>query len=182
MKKIQVAFLLLFISNLSFSQTDFKFYKTVDDYANNKFVPGYEIVENSFLYIIFAGESLLVKNDNGQEERVGISKFCADFYSPEKGQLWRRYKNKSYIVLAYGEFCFYVTPGFSSAPEHYSETISGPVKKFKGKVLTKRLKEKGLLEAYEKDKPKREFKDNVNEYFNKSLARNIKYVNLLNQA
>ncbi|CAD0003137.1 hypothetical protein [Flavobacterium salmonis] len=181
MKKIQFVFLLVFISNLSFSQTNFRFYKTIEDYSNDKFIPGYKIVQNSFLYVIFAGESLLIKTDNGTE-RVGISHFCADFYSPEEDQLWRRYKNKSYIILAHGEFCFYVTPGFSSSPEYYSETISGPVKKFKSKALTKRLKEKGLLEAYEKDKPKREFKDSVNDYFNKLLARNIKYVNLLNQA
>ncbi|MEM0576888.1 hypothetical protein [Flavobacterium polysaccharolyticum] len=48
MKKIQIALVLLFISTPSFSQTDFKFYKSVDDYTNDKFVPGYEIVENSF--------------------------------------------------------------------------------------------------------------------------------------
>lgn len=182
MKKIQSVLLLLFISSFSFSQTSFKFYKTIDDYVDNKFVPGYEIVPNSFLYVIFAGESFLLKTDGGKEERVGISKFSTDFFSPEKDQLWRRYKNKSYIILAHGEFCYYVTPGFSNSPEYYSETISGSVKKFKESALTKRLKEKGLLEAYKKDKPKREFKDSVNDYFNKLVARNIKYANLLNQA
>jgi hypothetical protein len=181
MKKIQIALVLLFISNLSFSQTDFKFYKTVEDYANNKFVPGYEIVENSYHYLIFAGESLKVKTNGGSEERVSIADFCADFYSPNENQLWRRFKNKSYIILVHGAFCFYVTPGFSANPEYYSETISGPVKKFKSSVLTKRLKEKGLLEAYKNEKPKREFKDTVNDYFNKLLKRNVKYANLLNQ-
>jgi flavodoxin len=182
MKKIQIALVLLFISNLSFSQTDFKFYKSVDDYTNNNFVPNYEIIANSFQYIIFAGESLKVKTNGSSEERVSIADFCADFYSPNANQLWRRFKNKSYIILEYGEFCFYVTPGWSADPEYYSETISGPVKKFKSSVLTKKLKEKGLLEAYKNDKPKREFKDNVNDYFNKLLNRNVKYVKLLNEA
>ncbi|MEM0576887.1 hypothetical protein WFZ86_10290 [Flavobacterium sp. N6] len=47
--------------------------------------------------------------------------------------------------------------------------------------MTKKLKEKGLLEAYKNDKPKREFKDSVNDYFNKLLNRNVKYVKLLNE-
>lgn len=182
MKKIQFAFLLLFISNLSFSQTDFKFYKSVEDYRDNKFIPGYDIVENSWGYVIFLGESLMIKTKNRGIEKVAISDFCADFYSAKKEQLWRRYKHKSYIILASGEFCYYVTPGLSSFPEYYSETISGPVKKFKNRILEKRLKEKGLLEAYKKDKPEGGYGGGVNEYFNKLVARNIKYTNLLNKA
>jgi hypothetical protein len=182
MNKIQIALVLLFISNLSFSQTDFKFYKSVDDYKNDKFVPAYEIVENSFQKVIFAGESLKVKINGGSEERVSIRDFCADFYSPNANQLWRRFKNKSYIILVEGEFCYYVIPGFSDYPEFYSETISGPVKTFKSGVLTKKLKEKGLLEAYNNDKPKREFKDSVDDYLNKLVNRNVKYVNLLNES
>ena len=46
------------------------------------------------------------------------------------------------------------------------------------------LIQKELMEiymAYKKDKPKREFKDNVNDYFNKTVYWQVKYFNLLNE-
>ena len=179
--KEKIIFLLfLSLTNcLLFGQTDFKFYKSVEDYANDKFVPGYDIVERSWGDSDFSSESLKIKI-NGKEKKIIISDFPADFYSASEGSLWRRFNKESYIILAYGPYCYYAAPGFSKDPEYYSETISGPVEKFKQGWFEKRLKEKGLLEAYKKDRPKREFKDGVNQYFNKLVQRNIKYFKLLN--
>ncbi|MCL9810072.1 hypothetical protein [Flavobacterium luminosum] len=171
----------LFISHFTFSQTDFKFYKSIEDYANNKFIPNYDIIEYSWRNSDFTEETLRVKINNSGEKKIKITEFPGEFYSAEKGQLWRQYKKESYIILAYGTYCYYVTPGFSSKPEYYSETISGPIKRFSIGLLEKKLKEKGLFQQFKKDKPKREFKDNVNDYFNKEVKRNIKYFNLLNE-
>ena len=169
------------MSHLAFSQTDFRFYKSIDDYVNNKFIPDYEIVPHTWRDSDFSDEAFKVKNDSGEEIKMKITEFPGEFYSASAGKLWRKYKKKSYIILVYGTYCYYVVPGFSNKPEYYSETISGPVKKFSLGVLKKKLKEKGLLRQFKKDKPRREFKDNVNEYFNKEVKRNIKYFELLNE-
>lgn len=94
--------------------------------------------------------------------------------------LYRRYKNESYKIIVGGEFCYYSVNFPSQDPERYSETISGPIKKFNDGVLKDKLKDHNLLEAYKRDKPRREFKDNVQDYFDKEVARTIKYVRLLN--
>lgn len=102
------------------------------------------------------------------------SKFDSQFY------LMKTYKSRSYIVLSYGKLCYYAMYA-SQGKRYYSETIDGKRKKFSAKVLEKYLEQYNLLASYEKDKPKREFKDNVNEYYNKVINWQIKYFDLLNE-
>ena len=180
MKK-KITLLLLFISSFTFSQTNFKFYKSIEDYKSDNFIPGFDIVPYSWRDSDLSEEALDVKINNGPNEKLKASDYPGDIYIPKEGQVWRRFKKKSYIILVYGEFCYYVSAMSSIKPEYYSETISGPVKKFKSSILEKKLKERGLLKSFKKDKPKREFSDNVDEYFTKEVKRNVKYIKLLNE-
>ena len=64
---------------------------------------------------------------------------------------------------------------------YFAEEWDGELKKFKEKRLEEYLEKYNLLEEYKNDKPKREMKDDVNGYFNKTVQWRIKYFNLLNK-
>jgi len=178
MKTKLLSFLLL-LSCAAFSQTNLKFYKTIEDYAKDNSIPGYDIVPNSNWENSWTGEKMYVLV-SGKEEKMKPVEFPGDFYTDNKGHLWRRYKNETFVLLVFGDYCYYMsTLGFDPV-RHYSETISGPIKKFNEGVFEKKLKEKSLFEAYKKDKPKREFRDSPSSYFTKIVERDIKYAKLLN--
>lgn len=177
--KTKYCLLLLIISQVGYTQTDYKFYKSLDDYYDNKFIPGYDILD-SWRDSDFHPERLDLIINNEDKKKVNISDFPSDFYSASEGQLWRRYKNKSYIILAHGEYCYYITPGPTSK-QFYSETISGPVKKIQSEILEKRLKEKGLWEEFEKAEPKRDKREHFDDYYTRFVLRNIEFINRLNK-
>jgi len=65
--------------------------------------------------------------------------------------------------------------------EYYSMTIRGDIEKLKEGDFKKMLETKNLKQNFEKDKPKREFKDTVDGYLCKLTRRTVKYVRLYNQ-
>ncbi|MBP9792422.1 MAG: hypothetical protein KBC56_00310 [Flavobacterium sp.] len=155
-----------------------KFYNSFHDFSDDKFVKSYDVTQWSDSD--FSSEYIKYITEEGQEEKLKTADFPTDFYMYGENTLYRRYKNESYKIIVGGEFCYYSVNFPSQDPERYSETISGPIKKFNDGVLKDKLKDHNLLEAYKRDKPRREFKDNVQDYFDKEVARTIKYVRLLN--
>ena len=49
------------------------------------------------------------------------------------------------------------------------------------KLFDAHLEKENLLDAYNKDKPKREFKDDVSDFYNKEVGRYLKYIDILNK-
>jgi hypothetical protein len=157
----------------------FKFYNTYEDIAKDKFITSYDVV--SWSDSDFSYENIKFINAEGKEEKLKVTNYPSDFMKLGDDKLYRRYKNETYSILIAGAFSYYGA-GYDLNPERYSETINGPIKKLTSGILEDKLKEYGLLEAYRKDKPKREIRDGVQSYFEKEVARNIKYINLLNKA
>ena len=87
---------------------------------------------------------------------------------------------RAYKMLALGKFSFYALY-FDNKFLYFSDGVSGSLEKFKEKDLEERLEKKGLLEAFKKDKPKRELADDVNGYFNKEIDWYLKYIEILNK-
>lgn len=88
--------------------------------------------------------------------------------------------NKPYIVLVAGKMCYY-SLYLEQQDRYYAEGWNGKLMKFKENDFEEYLAKYNLLEDYKADKPKREFKDDVNGYFNKIVSWQIKYFNLLNE-
>jgi len=167
-----------FDPNRKHKTVELKFYNAFDDFSEDKFVKSYDVAQWSDSD--FSNEHIKYITAEGQEEKLKTADFPTDFYMYGENTFYRRYKNESYRIVVSGEFCYYSVNFPSQEPERYSETISGPIKKFNDGVLKDKLKDHNLLEAYKRDKPRREFKDNVQDYFDKEVARTIKYVRLLN--
>ena len=94
--------------------------------------------------------------------------------------LIRTIDKKPYIVLAIGKLNYY-SLYTEQEQRYYSEGWNGELRKFKESDFEDYLKKYDLLVDYKKDKPKREFKDDVNGYFNKTVDWQIKYFKLLNE-
>jgi hypothetical protein len=157
-----------------------RFYKSIEDFQNNKPIEGYKIKNGSL-----DNKSISVVDDMGNIKKLKeesypstLMSYRTDQYSAF--QLLKLFDGKSYAVLASGKLCFYALYSDNNFL-FYSEGINGELKKYKEKFLEEYLEKYNLLDDYKKDKPKREFKDNVNDYFNKEIRRIIKYINLISQ-
>jgi hypothetical protein len=176
-RKAVLSVLGVFTTLLVVGQANNKFYASIEDYKNNKPISGYDIQESSWLEVL-GKESIKVTTASGTE-KMSMSKLPSELYT-YRDMLIRAYKGKSYIVLVEGPLCYYASYS-TNAIQFYSETIAGDLKDFSEKVFKKILDQHGMKTAYEKDKPKREMKDSVDDYFNKTVNRNIKYFKLLNE-
>lgn len=197
--------LVSFATLLTFGQENNKFYASIDDYNNNKPISGYDIVSS-----ISGSENFKVKTNGGEAEKMKVSKFPSDFFTYD-GVLLRRFDGNSYYVLVNGSLCYYLMKNeadvfkakvkgevryivnrventdaqgnyISKTPsDYYSEKLTGEISKLKEKVLEKYLTQYALLDSYEKEKPKREAKDNVNGYHSKEVAHKVKFINTINE-
>ena len=187
----------------AFSQGNNRFYASIEDYQNNKFIEGYEID-----YSYSGSENFKVKINGGEPEKMKISKFPSDFYVYD-GVLLRRFDNHSYFVLVNGFLCYYVMKedadvskvkgnfeyriqgiemfdqqgrrSYKDYKVYYSEKITGEIKKLKGEIFEKYLTQYSLFDSYEKEKPKREFKDNKQDYNLKEVIHDVKIIKAINE-
>jgi hypothetical protein len=161
------------------------FYKTLQDYKDNKHIRGIEIQFGSYEWLMIVGTKFKIKDTAGYIRKVNAKDLPSDLFTYSNNEdddpfLLRVMDKDPYIVLAAGELNFYSL--FQAQNElYFSEGWSGELKKFKEKVFKEYLEKFGLLESYKKDKPKRQFRDSGNSYFNKIVIWQTHYFNLLNE-
>ena len=161
-----------------------RFYKTLDDYVNNKPMPSVRIKNGSFSWTAFGGADFKLIDDAGNLTKEDSKDLPSEIFTYKRDNfsdpyILRIMDKKPYIVLAAGKLNYY-SMYQEQQKCYYSEGWDGIVKKFKQSDLEEYLEKYNLLEDFKKDKPKREFKDDVNGYFNKTINWQIKYFNLLN--
>ena len=174
-------------SDVGESQTSHgRFYRTFDDYVNDKPIKGVRIKNGSFGWKVFGGgaEYKLI-DDAGNLKKENSKDLPSDIFTYKKDNasepyLMRIIDKSPYIVLVAGKLNYY-SLYLEQQQRFYSEGWNGELQKFKEGDLKEYLEKYDLLEDYKKDKPKREFKDDVNGYFNKTVNWQIKYFNLLNE-
>lgn len=185
------------------------FYKSIEDYYNDKPVEGKRVKPRSYTVDI-AGVKI-ESWANGKAEKIKVSELEGQYLTNEQGFL-NRVEGKNFYVLAIdGPFCYYIKVGdhdgvageptyeqvkngkteanFSfglgqdnSIDEYYSLTNKGELKDWSNKDFEKLLEENGLMEQYKKEgKPKREMRDTVDAYKSKVMNKKIKYIRLLNE-
>lgn len=163
-----------------------RFYKSLEDYANNKPTDDFKIKAGSWGYTAIVGESCKLINKDGEIETQNLKDFPYTFFTYKKDMyndridLLKVIDGRAYKMLALGKFSFYALY-FDNKFLYFSDGVSGSLEKFKEKDLEERLEKKGLLEAFKKDKPKRELADDVNGYFNKEIDWYLKYIEILNK-
>jgi hypothetical protein len=172
-----LTFAAIITSILSYGQSGGKFYSTFENFKNDQPMAGYEIEEGSWSMTL-GSESVKLKTADGTE-RKNVSKLPAELFT-YGDNLMRGYDGKVWLVLVAGKMSYYAKK-VANEDQGYSEGITGEIIKFKDSAFEKILEQYGLLEAYENDKPKREKKDSVNDYFNKRVSRKIKYFKLINE-
>jgi len=161
-----------------------RFYKTFDDYVNAEPMPGVR-VKNGSISAGVAGTSFALVDDEGNTKREGPGDFPSDLFtyrasnysSPEVIRIMNK---KPYLVLVAGPLCHYASYT-EQQKRYYAEGWKGELEGFSENKFEKYLEKFGLLADYEKDKPKREFKDDVNDYYNKEVAWQVKYFVLINE-
>ncbi len=180
-----------FSADLDFGESDFKnikqlgssenaaqssgdhFYKTLQDYIDDKPIKGVRIKT-------FRGSlKFELIDDAGNVSKADSKKLPSQIFV-YNSYLMRIIDNTPYIVLAAGAYNHYADYNLQSS-RFYSEGWNGELEKFKEGKFEDILEQYGLLESYKKDKPKREFKDDVNGYFNKVVAWQNNYFVKLNQ-
>lgn len=162
-----------------------RFYKTLQDYIDNNPIPGVRIKNGSFSWSIVTGIDFKLINDAGNVKKEDVKNLPSNFFTYKSGSnsgvyLIRLMDDKPYIVLVAGDLSYYALYK-NQQQRYYSEGWNGELKKFSERALEAHLKKRNLFDAYKKDKPKREARDDVNDYFNKVVHWQIKYFNLLNQ-
>lgn len=162
-----------------------RFYKTLDDYINDKPMQGVRIKNGSFAWTAFGGADFKLIDDAGNLKKEDSKDLPSEIFTYKSDNfsspyIMRIMDKKPYIVLVAGKLNYY-SLYLEQQARFYSEGWDGKLQKFKEKDLEEYLEKYKLLEDYKKDKPKREFKDDVNRYFNKTINWQIKYFNLLNK-
>jgi len=162
-----------------------RFYKNLDDYVNDKPIQGVRIKNGSFSWTTFGGADFKLIDDAGNIKKEDSKDLPSDIFTYKSDNFSDPYiirimDKKPYIVLVAGKLNYY-SLYLEQQNRYYSEGWDGKLNKFKENDLEEYLEKYNLLEDYKKDKPKREFKDNVNSYFNKTINWQIKYFNLLNK-
>lgn len=169
-----------------------RFYKTVQDYIDKKPTEDFKIKSGSYTYGTLGGETLKLidKNGNVEKEKISNLKITLFTYHGEYDNnfdLYRAFEGSAYKIIATGNICMYTHReatgnGGEKDALYYSEGgINGEIKKFKEKILEDWLEKANLLDNYNKEKPKREFKDDVSGYYNKEVSRYLKYIDMLNK-
>jgi hypothetical protein len=166
----------VFICIASFGQTNNRFFASYEDYKNDKFIGGYEIVDYSWV-ANFAGKESLKIITGGKTDRKKLAELPSELYTYDN-KLNRTFGGDCHIVLHTGTICLYAWIG-DNRGEYYSEGITGELKTFTQKYLDKLLSDHGLLESYKEDKLKRERRDTPSSYFRKTVEKDIKYLKLM---
>jgi hypothetical protein len=160
------------------------FYNSLQDYIDNKPVKGTRIKNGSFKWSVIGGTDYKLIDDNGNIKKEDAKNLPAELFTYKSDDfstpmLMRLIDNKPYIVLVAGKMCYY-SLYLEQQDRFYAEGWDGKLMKFKEKDFEDYLAKYNLLADYKKDKPKREMKDDVNGYFNKTISWQIKYFELLN--
>jgi hypothetical protein len=161
------------------------FYKSLEDYINNKPVVGTRMKNGSFSWTMIGGTDYKLIDDDGNIKKEDAKNLPAELFTYKRDNfstpmLMRLIDNKPYIVLVAGKMCYY-SLYLEQQERYFAEGWDGKLMKFKENDFEDYLAKYNLLEDYKKDKPKREMKDDVNGYFNKIVNWQIKYFNLLNE-
>lgn len=156
-----------------------RFYKSLQDYIDEKPMKGLRIKDGSYNWSKFTGTGFKLIDDDGKIIRESVKDFPSELFT-YNGHLMRLIDNAPYIVLVAGKMNYY-SEYLEQNRRFYAEGWNGKLKKFKEKDFENYLKKYDLLEAYKKDKPKREMSDDVNGYFNKIVGWQIDYFNKLNK-
>lgn len=161
------------------------FYKSLQDYIDDKPVKGTRMKNGSFSWTMIGGTDYKLIDDDGNVKKQDAKDLPAELFTYKRDDysapmLMRLIDNKPYIVLVAGKMCYY-SLYLEQQDRYYAEGWNGKLMKFKENDFEEYLAKYNLLEDYKADKPKREFKDDVNGYFNKIVSWQIKYFNLLNE-
>ncbi|MBL7882881.1 MAG: hypothetical protein JNL69_02350 [Bacteroidia bacterium] len=159
-------------------------YASLQDYIDNKPIKGVRVKNGSFSWSMLKGTDYKLIDDDGNIKKEDAKNFPAELFTYKRDNfsepmLMRLIDGKPYIILSAGKLNYYSLYE-DQVQRFYAEGWNGKLKKFKESEFEKYLAKYSLLENYKKDKPKREFKDDVNGYFNKIVFWQIKYFNLLN--
>lgn len=203
MKKVvflpMIFLLLLLVTDVTKAADPNRFYNSPEDYKNNKPLEGVKIIEGSWR-MVMGSESLEIEKD-GKKERVKTKDLPSKWYTEDNGMLMRIDDGNVYFVVIEGPLCYYIRrvesrvsydgPGkfyFSrlsredhAARDYYSEGITGEIKKLKDSDLEGYLEKYNFTEEYKADKPKREKKDDVDDFITKGKNRIAKYILLVNE-
>ncbi len=160
------------------------FYKTLQDYLDDKPIKGTRIKNGSFNWTVVTGTDYKLIDDEGNIKKEDAKNLPSELFTYKSDNysspfLVRIIDKKPYIVLAAGKLCYYSLYQ-EQQDRFFAEGWDGELMKFKEKDFEEYLAKYNLLEDYKKDKPKRERDDSVNGYFNKTVNWQIKYFNLLN--
>lgn len=158
-------------------------YTSLQDLVDNKPIPGIRTKAGSMEIGVL--NALKVIDDDGNIKRVKMKDLPGAVFTYTPGtasEPWvmRTVGNTVYIVLAVGEISHYVMYGDQSK-RFWANGWNGELERFKEKDLEELLKKHGLFDDYLKEKPKREFKDTVNDYYNKEVFWQNKYIIKLNE-
>lgn len=163
-----------------------RFFRSLQDYIDDESIPGVRIKNGSFQWTLVTGIDFKLIDDAGNVNSEDVQSLPSDLFTYKSfsgssdAYLIRLIDNKPYIVLVVGNLCFYALYQNQEA-RYYSEGWNGELKKFNERDFEARLEKRNLLKDYENDRPKREWQDDVNGYFNKIVHWQIKYFNLLNE-
>ncbi len=159
------------------TSTGYRFYHSIEDYLNGKFIDGYLITGRP----LGGSFSLKLKcvDPSGNEVEKKIADLPAKIFT-FGGALYRVVDKTVYMVLAQGKYNYYADYLYNNI-QYYSEDWDGAMKKFNHGWFEKLLAEHGLLESYKNDKPKMQRGTDPNERFNEIVGWNITYFNLLNE-
>lgn len=161
------------------------FYESLDDYIKDNPIPGVRIQNGSFTSSFVGVMNFRLLDDAGNVKKEKVKDLPADLFTYKRNDnaspfAIRVIDKEPYILLSAGRYNFYSL--YSDQGKLYmAEGWGGKLKKFSRKDLEKALDQYKLLNDFKNEKPKREFRDNVNEYFNKEIDWYVKYFNLLNQ-
>jgi hypothetical protein len=172
-------------ANSSDNTSHGNFYKTLQDFANNKTIPGVRIKNGSYSWTVIGGSDFKLIDDAGNLKKEDTKDFPSDIFTYKRSNddspyLIRIMDKSPYIVLVVGKLSFY-SLYLTQNELYFAEDWDGELKKFKENRFEEYLEKYNLIDEYKKDKPKREYKDDVNSYFNKTVAWRIKYFELLNK-
>lgn len=161
-----------------------RFYKSLEDYINDKPIPGVRIKNGSFSWTAFGGADFKLIDDEGNIKKEDSKDLPSEIFTYKRDNfsdpyIMRVMDKKPYIILTAGYYCYYALY-LEQQNRYMAEGFDGELNKFKEGRFEDLLEANGLLEDYKKDKPKREFKDDVNSYFNKTIYWQMTYFDKLN--
>lgn len=188
--KLTLLFLILVVTSVNAQRGasvdhNGQFYATVEDYLNNKSVPGIYITNNSVRYGGSFGQTTLTTVDNSANPtKTNIKNLPGEVFTyyvtTDRRFLDRVIDEKLYIILAMGKINFYALLE-DNMKLFTSEGWNGKLVRYSQNGFEKTLAEHDLLEACKATEPRKERGDSMNTYFSKYVAWQITCFDLLNE-